>query len=363
MIKGTLPDIISPQQSAFVPNRIISDAVFMAHELYHYVKHRKSGKKMFLAAKLDMRKAYERLEWPFIQATLLKLGFCNLWVNMVMNFISTVSYSLLVNGVKSGIASWEELMKRQLQVDPSCVRCGVVVESSDHILLECPFAKATWFGSSLSFIAPQDESLKLYKVHEQWNKMNFPSKKIKMEILSLFTHICWYLWTARNDMTFHRKEWSPIEVFSQVEQMYMEFWTIVDTTSTPSGSPSNNAAAWKGPPQGWLTLNCDAALPLENHEGGIGCISRDHNCSPAWALSEPLCFTNSLSGEALAVHTGFVWAIEHCIPSIIIESDNNGLINYINSIDQVIPARVLGIISDIRFLATRISQCSFSSHI
>lgn len=46
--------------------------------------------------KLD--KAYDRLEWPFLQAILAKLGFAAQWIRIVMLCIQTVSYSILVQG-------------------------------------------------------------------------------------------------------------------------------------------------------------------------------------------------------------------------------------------------------------------------
>jgi hypothetical protein len=51
--------------------------------------------------KLDMSKAYDRMNWDFLRKMLLAFGFGGDWVDWVMNLVSTTFFSILVNGSPS----------------------------------------------------------------------------------------------------------------------------------------------------------------------------------------------------------------------------------------------------------------------
>lgn len=74
-MKEILDDVVSDTQSAFIPGRLISDNIMISYEIMHYLKQKKVGKDGYMALKLDMSKAYDRVEWDFLKAILLKMGF------------------------------------------------------------------------------------------------------------------------------------------------------------------------------------------------------------------------------------------------------------------------------------------------
>lgn len=101
-LKPILGDIISESHSDFVPGRAITDNIIVAYETQHFIKRKRQGNNGLLALKVDMSKAYDRVEWIFLREVMAKMGFCNRWIDSVMSYISSVSLSILDKGAEIG---------------------------------------------------------------------------------------------------------------------------------------------------------------------------------------------------------------------------------------------------------------------
>lgn len=76
--------------------------ILIAHEMFHGLHTNNSCKDKFLAIKTDMSKAYDRVEWSFVKRLLLKMGFSIDWVALMMQYVSSVNYKVLLNGQPKG---------------------------------------------------------------------------------------------------------------------------------------------------------------------------------------------------------------------------------------------------------------------
>ncbi|KAK3217724.1 hypothetical protein Dsin_011694 [Dipteronia sinensis] len=89
-INRTLVTLIP--KAAYFRNAIVG------FECLHALKYSKKGKKKrLLALKLDMSKAYDRVEWAFLEGMMSKLGFSSSWISRVMHYVTSVFFSFLVN--------------------------------------------------------------------------------------------------------------------------------------------------------------------------------------------------------------------------------------------------------------------------
>ena len=96
-IRPVLDKLISPSQSAFVPGRWIAENQLFVHELLHSFKRRKV-KGGFIALKIDLQKAYDKVNWSFLQTVLRNFGFKETFIAWIMECVTSVSFKLLING-------------------------------------------------------------------------------------------------------------------------------------------------------------------------------------------------------------------------------------------------------------------------
>ncbi|KAK9990735.1 hypothetical protein SO802_025720 [Lithocarpus litseifolius] len=101
-LKKILPSIISDTQSTFVHGRLITDNILVAFKAMHHINQKRSGKKGEMALKLDMSKAYDRVEWVCLEKIMEKLGFEDKWRKLIMQCVTSVSYSIRINGKPRG---------------------------------------------------------------------------------------------------------------------------------------------------------------------------------------------------------------------------------------------------------------------
>ncbi|GAU51605.1 hypothetical protein TSUD_414370 [Trifolium subterraneum] len=96
-LKCCLDKCVSQEQSAFVEGRSILDNALIATEVIHALKRKTKGRRGELELKIDISKAYDKVDWGFLRGVMTKMGFTDVWIRWVMMCVSSANYSVLMN--------------------------------------------------------------------------------------------------------------------------------------------------------------------------------------------------------------------------------------------------------------------------
>lgn len=67
--------LITPYQNAFIQGKNISDNILIAHEILDILRRKKGSKNSFGVLKIDISKAYDKVDWNFLRAILITMNF------------------------------------------------------------------------------------------------------------------------------------------------------------------------------------------------------------------------------------------------------------------------------------------------
>ncbi|XP_050238237.1 uncharacterized protein LOC126687724 [Mercurialis annua] len=156
-MRGYLDYFINHAQSAFVPMRKISDNVLLAHELvFNY--HRANGRND-CARKIDLRKAYDSVQWNCIKEVLLGLNFPDEFIKWIMMCMRTPSDSIMINGKPEGFFKGVKGIRRG---DPMSPLLFVVVMEYLSTCLESKCDNSFAFHSGLSVLSLNENKSCIY---------------------------------------------------------------------------------------------------------------------------------------------------------------------------------------------------------
>lgn len=90
-LKKVLDKGVCKEESAFVEGRSIFHDAIIATEIIHHLKIKTTSRKASLALKIDINKAYDRVDWGFLKGMLMILEFGDKWIHWMMMCVTLVN--------------------------------------------------------------------------------------------------------------------------------------------------------------------------------------------------------------------------------------------------------------------------------
>ncbi|XP_074297547.1 uncharacterized protein LOC141628284 [Silene latifolia] len=111
-----LPDIVSESQGGFVQGRNIVENVLICQDLVRLYNRKAASPRCLI--KIDLKKAYDSVEWEFLSQMMIALKFPQKFIDLVMTCVTSPTYSLNVNGNKFGFFKGERGLRQGDPLSP-----------------------------------------------------------------------------------------------------------------------------------------------------------------------------------------------------------------------------------------------------
>ncbi|KAI8551674.1 hypothetical protein RHMOL_Rhmol06G0204500 [Rhododendron molle] len=245
----------------------------------------------------------------------------------------------------NSLATKENLMRRRCGSSKVCPICESFEESIEHILFDCQWVRAVWFGCNLNLNVGHGHPRSVQK----WTSQIVDDLKGEqlMGYLEKIVMIAWHIWKSRNDFVFNyipvdpertlRKAFAAIHEFSDLR--------IPSLVHTDNLTVEDVSSQWKAPGHGSVKLNCDVAV----HRNGRDGVLRNSEGELVNGQVINAKINSPLHGELVAIRLACGMVKSLGIRRAIVESDNQMAIKL--SVSELVPPwDVAAVVLDIRQL-------------
>ncbi|XXG86094.1 hypothetical protein AAC387_Pa11g1057 [Persea americana] len=210
----------------------------------------------------------------------------------------------------------DNLIRRRVEVMPTCSFYNAYSETITHALVDCDFAKSCWISSSIGYVGNCSSFL-------VWLEHIF--SRCSKEECNLVVMICWRIWINRNDKIWNNKHGRVNHILNSAGQFLFQWQTVRKQNLFIYDDPSTliqGSVCWEKPQLGWFKCNVDAATFTSQGKIDYGGVLR--NSDGDFIAAKCDCnFGNfaARDAEALGVREVLCWIKSLQLSCIVVEMD------------------------------------------
>ncbi|XP_058751638.1 uncharacterized protein LOC131624735 [Vicia villosa] len=143
-LKSFMAYLVSPYQTGFVPSLSIHENIIIANEVTHCMNNKK-GKHRLFAIKIDLSKAYHKLNWEFIWRIISEVGIQDDMINIIMHGVISVETNVNWNGNHSEFFRPHRGIRQGDPISPYLfVMC---IDKLSHLIEHESYSREECYGS------------------------------------------------------------------------------------------------------------------------------------------------------------------------------------------------------------------------
>ena len=290
---------------------------------------------------------------------------------------------------KNKILTWDRIQKKGFNGPSRCYMCKTEVETRNHLLINCPFAKNLWMSTKRIFGKSEIAPSEFNEVVCHWNKEVLQCRVVKRAWNLISGFVLWMIWKERNRRVFRNIAKEPEAIWERAvnlmrETILVERWDREDWKANPVEEGILNKLNLKfemvqykknsqmdmrtqspdkfSYPRGnFIKLNFDGASKGNPGEAGFGGIFRDSNKQARWIFADWGGEMTNNEAEFWALHQGLRIAVRNGYTNLEIAGDSQIAIETLKKLsngrdwEKVTNSwRTAGIIQEIADLLKRI---------
>lgn len=230
------------------------------------------------------------------------------------------------------------LAHRHLSKDARCTNCDANVETVNHMLFKCHFARLTWALSLIPAPKPGEWSESLY-TNFHWVLNFHRDHSQKEELAKLIPWIMWRLWKTRNSLIFNGIPADAHDLLRKAAMDAEEWAKRVEMEDNPEPKmrkptmqPSTNqVVGWRKPPPHWFKCNVDGAWTPNKTCCGIGWALRTEAGNAVWIGERTIPRTKTvIETELEALRWAMISVARLQFDKVIFEPDSQELVAMAN---------------------------------